>query len=116
MKQSRYMSGFGLSLLIFSLALSGPSFEISSYAQSTQEEVSPKFTAAAAYKKKCSSCHDHGVMGAPKPGHQRFSKDIVTLVTNAINGIGRMPARGHASFLSDAEVRSIVEYMVRAQE
>ena len=55
-------------------------------------------------------------MDAPKPGHQRFSKDIEVLVTNAINGIGRMPARGHAAFLSDAEVRSIVEYMVSTQE
>ena len=111
MKQSRYISGFGLSLLFFSLALSGPAF-----AQSTQKEVALKFSAAATYKKNCSSCHDHGVMDAPKPGHQRFSKDIESLVTNAINGIGRMPARGYASFLSDAEVRSIVEYMVRAQE
>ena len=116
MKQSRYISRFGLFLLIFSLSLTGSAFEISSYAQSTQKEVSPKFSAAAAYKKNCSSCHDHGVMGAPNPGHQRFSKDIEILVTNAINGIGRMPARGHASFLSDAEVRSIVEFMAGAQE
>jgi cytochrome c5 len=115
-KQSRCISGFGLSLLICSLALSGPAFEVSSYAQSTQKEVSPKFTAAAAYKKRCSACHDHGIMGAPKPGHQRFSQDIDTLVTNAITGIGKMPARGHAAFLSDAEMRSIVEYMVLPQE
>jgi cytochrome c5 len=116
MKQSLYISGVVVSLLFFSLVLFGPAFVGSSYAQSTQKDVSPEFDAAATYKKNCSSCHDHGVMGAPKPGDQRFSKDIDSLVNNAINGIGRMPARGHASFLTDAELRSIVEYMERAPE
>lgn len=111
MKLRRFILGLSLTPLFFALALSG-----SAFAQSTQEEVSPKFSAATAYKKNCSSCHDHGVMGAPHPGTQRFSKDIDSLVTNAINGIGNMPARGHASFLSDAEVRSIVEDMKRTQE
>lgn len=98
-------------LCFFSLAIVG-----SAFAQDTQTEVSSEFSAAAAYKKNCSSCHDHGVMGAPQPGHQRFSKNIDQLVTNAINGIGRMPARGHTVFLSDTEIRSIVEYMARAQK
>ncbi|MBN1958355.1 MAG: cytochrome c5 family protein [Desulfuromonadales bacterium] len=111
MKQSQYISGVGLSLVFLSLALFSPSL-----AQSLQKEVSPNFSADTAYKKSCSSCHDHGVMGAPKPGDQRFSKDIDSLVKNAIKGIGNMPARGHASFLSDDEVRSIVEYMEHAQE
>jgi cytochrome c5 len=50
-------------------------------------------------------------MGAPKPGDPRFLEDIDILVENAIKGIGNMPARGHATFLSDDEVRSVVEYM-----
>jgi cytochrome c5 len=111
MKQSLYISGIGLSLLFFSLVLLS-----STFAQSPQKKVSPNFSADAAYKKNCSSCHDNKVMDAPKPGDQRFSKDIDSLVKNAINGIGNMPARGHAAFLSDEEVRSIVEYMEHAQE
>ena len=116
MKQSRYISRYGLPLLFFSLALSVPVSDRSAYAQVIQQDLSVEFNAEAAYKKNCSSCHDHGVMGAPKPGDQRFSKDIETLVTNAINGIGKMPARGHAAFLTDDQVRSIVEYMEQAQE
>lgn len=50
-------------------------------------------------------------MGAQKPGDPRFSEDIDILVENAIKGIGNMPERGHATFLSDDEVRSVVEYM-----
>lgn len=111
MKQNLYISGVILSLLFFSLALFSTAF-----AESPKNEVSSDFSADAAYKNNCSSCHDHGVMGAPKPGDQRFSKDIDSLVKNAIKGIGKMPARGHASFLSDEEVRSIVEYMERPQE
>jgi cytochrome c5 len=68
--------------------------------------------AAIIYQKNCASCHDNGIMGAPKPGTPYLLKDIDTLVENAINGIGKMPARGHASFLSDDEIRSVVEYMV----
>jgi len=64
------------------------------------------------YQKSCSSCHDSGIMGAPKLGHERYSADIEELVTNSINGIGRMPARGGNRNLSDEDVRAAVEYMV----
>jgi len=67
--------------------------------------------AAAVYNSNCASCHQRGIMGAPKPGDSRFLEDIDILVENAIKGIGNMPVRGHASFLSDDEVRSVVEYM-----
>lgn len=66
---------------------------------------------AAVYKRNCASCHDRGIMGAQKPGDPRFSEDIDILVENAIKGIGNMPERGHATFLSDDELRSVVEYM-----
>lgn len=50
-------------------------------------------------------------MGAPKPGDSRFLEDIDILVENAIKGIGKMPARGHATFLSDDEIRAVIEFM-----
>ncbi|HMB16817.1 MAG TPA: c-type cytochrome [Pelovirga sp.] len=64
------------------------------------------------YQKNCSSCHSSGIMGAPKLGDDRYSADIEELVTNSINGIGRMPARGGNRNLSDEDVRAAVEYMV----
>ncbi len=64
------------------------------------------------YQQNCRSCHDAGIMGAPKIGDERYSADIDVLVTNSINGIGRMPARGGNRNLSDEDVRAAVEYMV----
>lgn len=64
------------------------------------------------YQQSCRSCHDSGMMGAPKIGHARYSADIDVLVENSIKGIGRMPARGGNRNLSDDEVRAAVEYMV----
>lgn len=63
------------------------------------------------YQKNCRSCHDHNIFDAPGLGHERFRADIEILGANAINGIGNMPARGHAAFLSDDDIRAIVKYM-----
>lgn len=64
------------------------------------------------YQQNCRSCHDSGLMGAPQIGDDRYSADIDELVDNSIKGIGRMPARGGNSNLSDEDVRAAVEYMV----
>ncbi|MBD1399457.1 cytochrome c [Pelobacter sp. M08fum] len=64
------------------------------------------------YQQSCRSCHDSGIMGAPKIGHERYSADIERLVANSIKGIGRMPARGGNRNLSDEDVRAAVLYMV----
>lgn len=111
MNKIRFTASLVLSLLICSLAVYGLSVPSSSQAQDdtdqyTQEAVS---RVAAIYRRNCASCHDHAIMGAPKPGDPRFSADIDILVENAIKGIGRMPARGHATFLTDDEIRSVIE-------
>lgn len=64
------------------------------------------------YQQNCRSCHDSGIMGAPKIGNARFSAEIEKLVENSIKGIGRMPARGGNRNLSDEDVRAAVMYMV----
>ncbi|MFO7812473.1 MAG: c-type cytochrome [Pelovirga sp.] len=64
------------------------------------------------YQQNCRSCHDSGIMGAPKIGDERYSADIEKLVENSIKGVGRMPARGGNRNLSDEEVRAAVVYMV----
>ncbi len=64
------------------------------------------------YQQSCRSCHDSGIMGAPRLGDERYSADLDVLVENSIKGIGRMPARGGNRNLSDDDVRAAVEYMV----
>lgn len=74
-------------------------------------------TGETVYTKSCSSCHKLGIIGAPKTGDKVAWQPLIshgteTLVKNAIEGIGKMPARGGNSKLSDAEVRAAVEYML----
>lgn len=69
------------------------------------------------YAKACASCHKPGLLGAPKVGDKEAWSALIAagqekLVDNAINGIGRMPAKGGASRLSDEEVAVAVDYMV----
>ncbi|MBN1957287.1 MAG: cytochrome c5 family protein [Desulfuromonadales bacterium] len=74
-------------------------------------------TGETVYTKSCSSCHKLGIIGAPKTGDKVAWQPLIshgteTLVKNAIEGIGKMPARGGNSKLTDAEVRAAVEYML----
>lgn len=75
-------------------------------------------TAEEIVQKTCNACHGTGVMNAPKTGNgadwnPRIKKGIDTLVKNAINGIGMMPAKGANPALSDAEIKAAVEHMVK---
>ena len=112
MKKMRIAINLALALTLC-VAAYGLGVPAVSQAQTGTEQNAQDAVAAPAdiYRKNCATCHDRAVMGAPKPGDPRFSADLDTLVENAIKGIGRMPARGHASFLTDDEIRSVVEYM-----
>ncbi|MFK5925743.1 MAG: c-type cytochrome [Desulfuromusa sp.] len=71
----------------------------------------------AVYTKSCASCHKIGIIGAPKTGDKaawapRISGGTESLVKSAINGKGKMPAKGGSSSLTDNEVKAAVEYMV----
>lgn len=68
------------------------------------------------YKAICSTCHDAGVLGAPKFGDAgawgpRIGKGKATLYNNATNGFNAMPARGGAD-ISDEEVQNAVDYII----
>ncbi|NSM11003.1 cytochrome c5 family protein [Moraxella bovoculi] len=68
------------------------------------------------YKAICATCHDAGLVGAPKVGNagdwgSRIGKGKATLYDHAINGFGAMPARGGAD-ISDDEVKNAVDYMI----
>ena len=69
------------------------------------------------YSSKCSTCHATGAAGAPKLGDvaawaPRIGKGMDTLVSNAINGINGMPAKGLCFDCSDEEIGAAVEHMV----
>jgi cytochrome c5 len=64
----------------------------------------------------CGKCHTEGLNGAPKIGDRaawtkRASTGIDAAVASAIKGHGSMPSRGGMSDLTDAELKSAVQYM-----
>jgi len=75
----------------------------------------------AIYKTACSVCHSAGIAGAPKSGDKagwapRIAQGKDTLYKHAVLGYqgknGVMPAKGGNASLSDADVKSAVDYMV----
>ena len=66
---------------------------------------------------KCQSCHNSGIMDAPKFGSledwaPRIERGINNLVMVAIAGKGDMPARGACMDCSDNEIKLAVQYMI----
>ena len=69
------------------------------------------------YASNCIACHSSGVAGAPILGDvaawsSRLGKGIETVYTNAINGIGAMPARGTCMDCSDDEVIAAIDHIL----
>ena len=77
-------------------------------------------TPPALYNQTCSACHIAGVAGAPKIGDKaawapRVSQGIDALTANVIKGKGAMPPKGGSS-ASEAEIKTVVSYMVNASK
>jgi cytochrome c5 len=71
----------------------------------------------AIYEKVCTVCHGPGIAGAPKSGDKaawepRLKQGMEVLYTSSIKGKGAMPPKGGAAHLSDADIKSAVDYMV----
>lgn len=73
------------------------------------------------YNSACVACHGTGIAGAPKAGDKaawaaRAAQGKETLYQHAVAGFqgkaGVMPAKGGNSALSDADVKSAVDYML----
>ena len=82
-----------------------------------QPAAEVKMTGEEVYNKVCTACHAAGVAGAPKTGDKalwepRVAQGMSTLVSNAINGIRGMPARGGSPTLSDANMQDAIAYML----
>lgn len=72
------------------------------------------------YEASCSACHKDGVAGAPKLGDAaawgpRIKTGSAALLATVIKGKGIMPPRGGTK-LSDAELKSVIAYMVSQAE
>jgi len=84
--------------------------------------VVPAAQAAAAngeavYGKSCAGCHATGVLDSPKIGDKaawepRLAQGLDALVASALKGKGAMPPKGGNTSLSDAEVKSAIQYML----
>ena len=66
---------------------------------------------------KCQSCHNSGIMDAPKFGSledwaPRIESGIDNLLMVAIAGKGGMPPKGACMDCSDNELKSAIQYMI----
>ena len=71
---------------------------------------------ATIYNTVCCACHNTGAAGAPKIDDKaawasRLASGKDALIKSVTNGKGAMPAKGGAT-LSDAEIKSVVEYVM----
>jgi cytochrome c5 len=67
-------------------------------------------------KMTCGNCHNTGLHGAPKIGDRaawtkRAANGVDAVTAAAIKGHGGMPSRGGMADLTDAELKSAVQYM-----
>lgn len=86
-----------------------------------EEEVA-ELSPGDIYSNVCSACHDTGVSDAPVKGDtdawaaRLDDKGFDTLLENATNGIGAMPARGGDTSLTDEQMYEMVVYMLDEAE
>ena len=72
---------------------------------------------ASTYQKTCATCHEGGVLNAPKKGdkttwqHLMSQKGMDGLVKSTKQGMPQMPAKGLCATCSDDDFRQLIEYM-----
>ncbi len=81
---------------------------------------SKAFDAEKSYAENCAACHATKSMGAPMLGDAKgwasvMKKGLAAVYKNGIDGINGMPAKG-GSNMSDAEFKSVVDYMINASK
>jgi cytochrome c5 len=106
-------------------AAAEPAAEAATEAAEEVAEAGEAHPGKAVYDKICFTCHTAGIAGAPKFGDptawaDRIAKGIDALYGNSLSGFageaGIMPPKGGLPTLSDDEVKSAVDYMIRAAE
>lgn len=79
------------------------------------------FEVERVYMQSCWACHNSGAAGAPKVGTAadwapRIEKGMDTLLTNAINGVNAMPAKGLCFTCTDDDLKDLIQYMVDSSQ
>jgi len=68
------------------------------------------------YAQACASCHNAGVMGAPKKGDAnawgvRLKQGDAVLLARVKNGYKMMPPKGLCNDCTDAEFKALIKFM-----
>ena len=68
------------------------------------------------YEKQCKTCHEPGLVGAPKYGNKEawaphIAKDKATLYEHSAKGFNKMPPQA-VNGVTEAEVHAAVDYML----
>lgn len=96
---------------------------IATYLKSVKSERPPKprgqSVGKGTYEMYCSGCHAMGAGGAPRFGDQAnwaevMKKGMPQVYTNALKGVGGMPAKGTCLSCSDDDIKQAVDYMVQS--
>lgn len=104
--------------IVFMANQSGASFKEPAAGAAPAAAAAPR-TGEQVVQAACHNCHDGTEPAAPKIGDKaawapRVAKGVDKLVSSAIKGHGKMPARGGLADTTDAEVRAAIEYMFNA--
>jgi cytochrome c5 len=79
-------------------------------------------SAASIYQTNCGGCHDNGTAGAPRPHVEadwsfRLANGVEDVYLNVLDGVGpQMPPRGLCYDCTDAELRTVVDFMISQPE
>ncbi|MCA0894392.1 c-type cytochrome [Microbulbifer agarilyticus] len=78
------------------------------------DQVSQKYLEM--YQQTCGSCHERGLVGAPRTGDveawkPRMAKGMDTLVAHARDGFKAMPPAGLCFSCTDEDYVALIEYM-----
>lgn len=101
-------------------AIETPSQE-SMPAEETAATAAPEVELAAdagkvLYEKQCKTCHESGLVGAPKYGNKEawaphIAKDKATLYEHSAKGFNKMPPQA-VNGVTEAQVHAAVDYML----
>lgn len=97
---------------------------IATYLKTVESELPPapdhgtgEKAGKAIYEQYCAGCHNMGSGGAPKFGDvsqwtPRLKLGLEQVYSNAIKGIGGMPAKGNCDSCTDDQIKMTVDYIV----
>jgi len=75
------------------------------------------FDVESTYQMSCFACHGTGAAGAPLLGDadawtERMAKGMDAVMVNVVNGVNAMPPKGLCMTCSDANLQTLVNYMI----